>query len=88
MTTRVEHGGAMPSCLYVTHEPDVERREHEDDADVRCQPLPDVAAEEQDIDADDDSCHRDHVEHARERSSHEPSLLGRRLPSVCRRGMG
>jgi hypothetical protein len=36
-----------------------------------------VAAEEQDIDADDDSCHRDHVEHARERSSHEPSLLGR-----------
>jgi uncharacterized protein (TIGR02246 family) len=35
-------------------EPEMERREHHDDADVRCEPLPEVVPEEQDVDADHD----------------------------------
>src|SRR6185437_7654326 len=42
-------------------EPQIERREHHDDADVHYQALPEVVPEEQDVRADHDGDHREHV---------------------------
>jgi integrase len=64
-------------------EPEVERDEHQDDADVGRQPLPDVASEEQNVDADNDTCHRNHVERGGCRPSHQATLaLGSDEPRV------
>ena len=60
------------SC--VMQEPEVERREDQDDADVGREPLPHVASEEQDVDPDHDSCRRDRVQHAGCRPSHRATL--------------
>ena len=48
-----------PLRLCVMQEPEVERREHQDNANVRRQPLPEMASEEQNVHRDHDTGHRD-----------------------------
>jgi len=54
----------------VLQEPEVERSEHEDDANVYRQPFPEVVSEEQDVDSDHDGYQRHHEKPSRYRSSH------------------
>ncbi len=42
-------------------EPQIERREQQDDSDVHHQPLPEPAPEDQDVHADHDRYQREHV---------------------------
>src|SRR5664279_2699168 len=56
-------------------EPEIERPEHQDDPDVGHQPLPEVVPEEQDVHANHDDYHREHVEHGRCLPSHDSFLL-------------
>src|SRR5262249_52484005 len=55
---------------WTLHEPPEERPEHQDDADVYCQPRPEVMLEEQDVHADHDGYQREHVQHDGCLSSH------------------
>jgi hypothetical protein len=61
-------------------EPQSERRKHEDDADVRCQPGPDVVPEEQDIHGHHDSDQAEHVQRHGHVSSHGFILSAGGLP--------
>src|SRR5215510_3700722 len=65
-------------------EPQIERREHQDNSDVYYQPLPEPVPEEQDVHADHDGYQREHVKHDRCLSSH-PSFLLRaaEIGSIC-----
>src|SRR5450759_2633283 len=56
-------------------EPEIERPEHQDDPDVGHQPLPEVVPEEQDVHANHDDYHREHVEHGGCLPSHDSFLL-------------
>src|SRR5262249_45778408 len=58
-------------------EPEIERREYQDNSDVYYQPLPEVVPEEQDVHADHDRYQREHVKHDGCLSSHRFVLLGR-----------
>jgi hypothetical protein len=51
-----------PELLRSSQEPEPERREHEDDADVHQQAFPEVVPEEEDVHADHDGDQRQHVE--------------------------
>jgi hypothetical protein len=55
--------------------PEVERQEHEDNANVGREPLPDVALEEQDVHGDHDTRHCNHVQRAGCRPSHGATLV-------------
>jgi len=48
--------------LAAMQEPEVERHEHQDDADVGRQPLPEVVSEDVDVHPDHDRCHREDVQ--------------------------
>src|SRR6266446_3454846 len=61
---------------WTLQEPQIERREHEDNSDVYYQPLPEVVPEEQDVHADHDGYQREHVKHDGCLSSHRFLLLG------------
>src|SRR5262249_57428524 len=65
-------------------EPQIERREHQDNSDVYYQPLPEPVPEEQDVHADHDGYQREQVKHDRCLSSH-PSFLLRaaEIGSIC-----
>jgi hypothetical protein len=56
-------------------EPQIERREHQDNSDVHYQPLPEPVPEEQDVHADHDGYQREHVKHDGCLSSHPSFLL-------------
>ena len=56
-------------------EPPIERREYQDNSDVYYQPLPGVVPEEQDVYADHDTYHREHVKRDGCLSSHRFVLL-------------
>jgi hypothetical protein len=56
-------------------EPQIERREHHNDRDVYYQPRPELVSEEQDVHADHDGYHREHVKHNGYLSSHRFFLL-------------
>jgi len=60
---------------WALHEPPIERPEYQDNADVYYQPLPEVVPEEQDVHADHDGHHREHVKHVGCLSSHRFLLL-------------
>src|SRR4029434_10258316 len=51
-------------------EPQIERREHQDNADVHHQPRPELVPEEQDVHADHDAYQREHVKHDGNLSAH------------------
>src|SRR5262249_39338853 len=60
---------------WVVQEPEVERREDQDDADVRRQPLPGVLPEEQEVHGHHDGDHREPVQQPDRPSSHRSFLL-------------
>src|SRR5262245_40465273 len=60
---------------WMLHEPQIERREHQDNSDVHYQPLPEPVPEEQDVHADHDGYQREHVKHDGCLSSHPSFLL-------------
>jgi len=60
----------LASRSWPLQEPQIERREYQDDPDVCHQPRPEVVPEEQDVHADHDSYHREHVKHDGCLSSH------------------
>jgi hypothetical protein len=66
-------GSALRS--WPPEEPEIERREHQDNPDVYRQPLPEVVLEEQDVHAHHDGHHREHVKHGGCLSSHRFLLL-------------
>src|SRR5580692_13218920 len=51
-------------------ESQIESCEHQDNADIRHQPWPELVSEEQDIDADDDGSHRHHKKDSSHLSPH------------------
>jgi hypothetical protein len=55
--------------------PEIERSEYQDDPDVCRQPLPDLVPEYENIHADDDSHHREDVQHNARVSCHLIVLL-------------
>src|SRR5262245_48226818 len=60
---------------WTLQEPQIERREHQDNSDVHYQPLPEPVPEEQDVHADHDGYQREHVKHDGCLSSHPSFLL-------------
>ena len=67
------HGGRLRS--WTLQKPPIERREYQDNSDVYHQTRPEVMLEEQDVHADHDAYHREHVKYADCRSSHRFVLL-------------
>jgi hypothetical protein len=61
--------------LWTLQEPEIERREYQDNSNIRYQPLPEVMPEEQDVHADHDGYQREHVKHDGRLSSHRLVLL-------------
>ena len=57
-------------------EPEIERREYQDNSDVYYQPLPEVVPEEQEVHADHDGYQGKHVKRDGCLSSHRFVLLG------------
>jgi hypothetical protein len=56
-------------------EPPVDGPEYQDNSDVHYQPRPELVPEEQDVHADHDAYHREHVKHHDCLSSHRFVLL-------------
>jgi len=56
-------------------EPQIERREYQDNTDVHHQPRPELVPEEQDVHADHDAYQREHVKHDGNLSAHLAFLL-------------
>jgi hypothetical protein len=50
-------------CSWTPEESQVESCEHQDNADIYCQPFPESVFEEREIYTDNDGCHRHHVKH-------------------------
>src|SRR5271166_5639669 len=69
----VRSSGASRSCSL--QEPQVERREHQDNPDVYHQALPEPMPEEQDVHADHDGYQREYVQNHACLPSHRSTLL-------------
>ena len=67
MCSRQESSLPMPES---SEDQQTERCEHQNDRDVGYQPLGEVVPEEQDVHADHDGYHREHVQHDAYLSSH------------------
>ena len=69
--------GAWPRLRsWTLQEPQIERREHQDNPDVPDQPRPELVPEEQDVHTDHDSHQREHVKNDGCLPSHRFVLLG------------
>src|ERR1035441_9731958 len=55
---------AAAPCSWTPEESEVESCEHQDNANIRCQPFPESVSEEHEIYADYDGCHRHRVNRA------------------------
>src|ERR1700674_5481273 len=62
--------GAIAPCSWTPEESQVESCEHQDNADIHCQPFPESVSEEHEIYTDYDGCHRHHVKHDSYLSAH------------------
>jgi hypothetical protein len=62
--------GRYAPCSWTPEESRVESCEHQDDANIRCQPFPESVSEEHEIYTDYDGCHRHHVKHNSYLSAH------------------
>jgi hypothetical protein len=72
-------------CLWTPEESQVESREHQDNANIHCQPFPESVSEEDEIYTDYDGCHRHHVKHDNYLSAHfslPPFAASIRPPSM------
>jgi hypothetical protein len=57
-------------CSWTPEESEVESYEHQDNANIHCQPFPESVSEEREIYTDDDGYHRHHVKHVSYLSAH------------------
>jgi hypothetical protein len=55
--------GAIASCSGAPEKSEVESYEHQDDANIHCQPFPESVSEEHEIHTDYDGYHCHHVKH-------------------------
>src|ERR1019366_3201107 len=62
--------GAVAPCSWTPQESQVESCEHQDNANIHCQPFPESVSEEQEIYTDYDGCHRHRVKHDRYLCAH------------------
>jgi hypothetical protein len=67
--------GAIAPCSWTPEESQVESCEHQDNANIHCQPFPESVSEEHEIYTDYDGCHRHHVKHDSYLSAHDTVLL-------------
>jgi hypothetical protein len=61
---------AIAPCSWTPEESQVERCEHQDNANIHCQPFPESVSEEHEIYTDYDGYHRHHVKHDSYLSAH------------------
>jgi hypothetical protein len=61
---------AVAPCSWTSQDSKVESCEHQDNANIHCQPFPESVSEEQEIYSDYDGCHRHHVKHDSYVSAH------------------
>lgn len=61
---------AIAPCSWTPEESQVESCEHQDNANIHCQPFPESVSEEHEIYTDYDGCHRHHVKHDSYLSAH------------------
>lgn len=54
---------AAAARSWTLQEPEIERHKYQDNTDVHQQPSPELVPEEQDVHADHDGYHREHVKH-------------------------
>jgi hypothetical protein len=76
-------------CSWTPEEYQVESCEHQDNANIHCQPFPESVSEEREIYSDYDGCHRHPVKHDNYLSAHFSLILCWRLgrqPSEARLG--
>jgi hypothetical protein len=66
-------GGGLRS--WTPEESQVESCEHQDNANIHCQPFPESVSEEHEIYTDYDGCHRHHVKHDNYLSAHFSLIL-------------
>jgi len=62
-------------CSWTLEESEVESYEHQDNANIHCQPFPESVSEEREIYTDDNGYHRHHVKHVSYLSAHFSLLL-------------
>jgi hypothetical protein len=60
---------------WTLEEPEIEGHKYQDNSDVNEQPIPEVVPEEQDVHADHDGYHREHVKHDDRPASHRFILV-------------
>ena len=60
---------------WTLQEPQIDRREYQDNPDVNDQPNPELVPEEQDVHADHDGYHREHVKRGGYPVSHRLTLV-------------
>jgi hypothetical protein len=74
--------GAIARCSWTPEESQVESSEHQDNANIHCQPFPESVSEEHEIYTDYDGCHRHHVKHESYLSAHDTVLLHSRTSVI------
>jgi hypothetical protein len=62
--------GAIAPRSWTPEESEVESCEHQDNANIHCQPFPESVSEEHEIYTDYDGCHGHHVKHDSYLSAH------------------
>src|SRR6266849_3739331 len=62
--------GTIAPCSWTPEESQVESGEHQDNANIHCQPFPESVSEEHEIYTDYDGYHRHHVKHDSYLSAH------------------
>src|SRR5579863_2462118 len=77
--------GVVAPCSWTPEESEVESCEHQDSANIHCQPFPESVSEEREIQTDYERGHRYHVNHCSYLSAHfslDTVLQRRLLPSI------
>jgi hypothetical protein len=74
--------GVVAPCSWTPEESQVESCEHQDNANIHCQPFPESVSEEREIHTDYDGCHCHHVK----RDSDLPAHFS--LHGLYRKGRG
>jgi hypothetical protein len=70
LNAQSQRRGAIAPCSWTAEESEVESSEHQDNANVHCQPFPESVSEERDIYTDYNGCHRHRVKHSSYLSAH------------------
>jgi hypothetical protein len=64
LNAQSQRKGAIAPGSWTREESEVESCEHQDNANIHCQPFPESVSKEHDIYTDYDGCHRHRVKHS------------------------